>query len=159
MSARGVTNIVLNHAGVLLQTQGAEVLASSSKASFLDTNGNKEYDQNEPQGPFAVAASLPLGKGMLNLVSDSSIPINAAVGLNDNLRFLDYMLFGAGPSRTLMLDRSHLLQTRPDIIANFLASIRQTWSQTTYLLIIAAVVFSAGAWKFVWKGAKHERIR
>ncbi len=156
---QGITSLVLNYATILLQTQGMEVLASSSRASFLDINGNKEYDQSEPQGPFAVAASIPLEKGEVKLLSDSSIPINSATGLDNNLQFLEYLAFGIDPPATLIIDRSHLIQTPLDVIINWLETARTMWSQPTYLLVITGVLYIGISWSYVMKEETDEPIK
>lgn len=145
-----INTLVFNYATVLRQTQGIEIIASSSKASFLDYNGNGEYDQNEAQGPFAVAASLPLGKGVLELLSDSSIPINAAVELDDNLRFLQYEMSRNG-ANTIMVDRSHLIQDPQETTKELLAGIREVGSQTIFLLIFTIALFIVLSWEFIKK--------
>lgn len=103
---QGVASLVLNHATTLEGVAAADVLAWSSSFSFLDLDGNGEWNEAEPQGPFPVITSQPLAQGRLVLVADPSLFINGMEELGDNLAFA-YNIASNAPGG-LFIDQSHL---------------------------------------------------
>ena len=90
-----VSVIVLNVPSILnVEDPSVKVLAHSSSFSFLDLDGDSEPSAEEPKGPFAVAVAMTYGKGRLVLFSDSSIFLNAVIGLGDNLKLLENIVDG-----------------------------------------------------------------
>jgi hypothetical protein len=88
-STSGIEGIALNLPSTLnIKGSGIAVLAYSSSFSFLDLDGNSEPSAGEPAGPFAVAATMAYGKGLLIIFSDSSIFLNSVISLGDNLKLL-----------------------------------------------------------------------
>ena len=81
VTGSGIKLLAFNHGTALSGVSPSQAIAWSSSMSFLDTNQNGNLDPGEPQGPFVVAASIPLGGGTIDLVSDSSLIMNAAPAL------------------------------------------------------------------------------
>ncbi|MEM2240348.1 MAG: DUF4350 domain-containing protein [Candidatus Bathyarchaeia archaeon] len=109
----GVESIVLNHGSTLNVSGGAEVLAWSSSFSFLDLDGDSDWDPGEPHGPFPVAARVRLGGGWLIAVSDPSIAINSMLSMDDNMSFIRKVLELHGVVEVL-IDQSHIPMSRLD---------------------------------------------
>lgn len=78
-----VTTVLLNYpSSLVLSGNSSEVLARSSVASWLDTNGDRLQEWGEPRGPFPLLARENLGSGTVVLLSDPSVLIN---GMGKNL--------------------------------------------------------------------------
>ena len=110
----GVQAVVLNHATALAGLEAPEARAWSSATSFLDSNDSGEFDEGELRGPFAIAAVLPLGQGVITLVSDPSVMVNSMIGRDDNHAFLEYLLGQHGTGNEVLVDVSHLTKTPLD---------------------------------------------
>lgn len=108
-----VKSMVLNHGSTLNTAGNVEVLAWSSSFSFLDSDGDSEWDQGEPQGPFPVAAEVRFGEGWLIAVSDPSIAINSMLDMDDNTLFIRKVLELHGVV-TVLIDQSHIPVSRLD---------------------------------------------
>ena len=109
-----VDSIVLNHATYLSNSKGMEVVAYSSKFSFVDANGDETWESNETTGALPVAAYTQLGAGFVVAVSDPSIAINGMIGLGDNLQFINKVLSIHGENSVVYIDQSHLPSTALD---------------------------------------------
>jgi hypothetical protein len=96
------SEIVLNH-GSIIEGEGFQVLAESSRFSFLDLNLNMILDKEEPSSSFPVAVRLQLEKGTIIVISDSSILINSMIELEENKAFLKSIV----GDRDLLVDTSH----------------------------------------------------
>jgi hypothetical protein len=96
------SEIVLNY-GSIVEGVGFQILARSSEFSFLDLNLNMITDEDEPQESFPVAARIQLERGIVIVVSDSSLLINSMTDFSDNIFFFKSI---AG-DRELVLDTSH----------------------------------------------------
>ena len=139
----GIDVIMLNHATTLTNVTESEATAFSSSASFLDINENSSWDQDEPKGPFVVAAELQTGKGMLVLVSDPSIVISAMIGRDDNYDFMKHLMHYGGEQDRILVDRSHLIQTPLDVSKTSLINAREILSSPYALVGIIAIIFVA----------------
>ncbi len=139
----GIDVIMLNHATTLTNVMKSEAIAFSSSASFLDVNENMSWEQDEPKGPFVVAAQLRLGKGRLVLVSDPSVVINTMVDRDDNYDFIRYLTRHRGEQGTILVDRSHLTQTSLDVYKTRLINTREMLSSPYALVGIIAIIFVA----------------
>lgn len=109
----GVEYLTLNHASTLDASGSAEVLAWSSSFSYLDLDGDMEYDDDEPMGGFPVVARIRWGEGWVIAISDPSILINSMIDLPDNRLFFERLLELHGV-RGILLDVSHLPTSRLD---------------------------------------------
>ncbi len=83
-----VTSVVFNHATGLSGTSDAFVVALSSGFSFVDVNGDGEFDAGDVSGPVPVVAFVGVGEGVVVAVADPSLLINGMVGFDDNLLFI-----------------------------------------------------------------------
>ena len=128
--------LILNHPTALKNAEGLEILASSSRYSFVDENGNGRWDREEPGGPFPVAARLRMGKGELVLISDSSLIINGMRDLGDNFAFTR-KLCGEGP---LFLDQSHLPESPLASAKRKLEDARAFVSRKPWVVIFAGLL-------------------
>ena len=123
-----------------------DVLATSSRFSFLDENGNKRWDEGEPTGPFAVAAGFSLGQGQVVLVADPSVLTNSMLG--QNREFVDWlmkrrtvMLYSGSWSKSPQAEAKQALGNGRDVLASPLG--------LTAVLTLSVVlpIFFLGPWK------------
>jgi hypothetical protein len=107
--SKNVTSILLNHPSSLtVQGTATETIASSSIASWLDSDANRAQDIGEPKGPFPVIARERLGQGSIILLSDPSVLINGMREQLDNAVLADNLLLEVGELRTAVyFDESH----------------------------------------------------
>ncbi len=141
MRATGIELLLLNHASILTNVEPGQVLAWSSKASFLDADENGSMSSGDPQGPFPVAARLGYGKGKIILVSDPSIVINAMVAQEDNYRFLRSAMNLDSGQMSVLVDRSHLPETPLDVSKSRLTDVRNAVASPYGIMGILAAVF------------------
>jgi hypothetical protein len=144
--------IAFNHGTALSGVSQSQVLAWSSSMSFLDTNQNGNLDQGEPQGPFVVAASISLGEGTVDLVSDSSLIMNAAAGSNDNNAFVNYLMTSNGTPTKVLFDRSQVTKSPLDASKIQLDNMRGVLSNPYTLVGIVALVFVIITWYIYRRG-------
>jgi len=71
--------------GTAIREHDGVCVGYSSSFSFIDINMNKAYDSGEPRGPLCIAVEWHLGRGMVVLITDSSIAINSMVYANEKL--------------------------------------------------------------------------
>jgi hypothetical protein len=118
-----VTSILLNHPSSLtVQGTATETIASSSIASWLDSDANRAQDIGEPKGPFPVIARERLGQGSIILLSDPSVLINGMREQLDNAVLADNLLLEVGELRTAVyFDESHRAYFDPISITTTLA--------------------------------------
>ncbi len=130
--------LVFNHATGLQNVDSADVLATSSAFSFIDTNGNGKWDEREPQGPIPVVSKHNLGNGAVVLISDPSVFINSMDKLGSNAVFISNVARSPG---TLFVDQSHLPQSNLHHSKTWLASVRAVLVTPvgTLCLLLAAV--------------------
>jgi len=138
----GVNTVALNHATTLTNATPQEAIAWSSNSSFLDINENGSWEQDEPMGPFVVAAELRLGQGMVTVASDPSIMIDSMVDRNDNDSFIKYLTSHRGEQKSILVDSSHLPMAPLDISKTRLISTREALSSPYALLGITAMIFA-----------------
>jgi len=142
MMESGIYVIMLNHATALTNVKPEAVTVWSSGSSFLDMDEDETWDEDEPLGPFAVAAEFQLGKGMLTLVSAPSIIINTMLHRDNNHDFTRYLTRHNGEDKKVLIDRSHLTKASLDISKMRLATIREQLSRPYALLSITAIIFA-----------------
>jgi len=138
----GIDIIMLNHATALTNVKPEAVTVWSSSSSFLDMDEDETWDEDEPLGPFAVAAEFQLGKGILTLVSDPSIIINTMLHRDDNHDFTRYLTRHKGEDKKVLIDRSHLTKASLDVSKMRLTTIREQLSRPYALLSITAIIFA-----------------
>jgi hypothetical protein len=148
----GIDAVVLNHATTLTNTVASETVAWSSGSSFMDMNENGSWNQDEPKGPFPVAAQLHLGKGLVAIASDPSIMINSMVDRDDNYSFISYLSSHGDEQMDILIDRSHLTKAPLDVSKMRLRSGREMLSSPYALVGIIALIF-VGVYRYtLWKG-------
>jgi hypothetical protein len=103
----GIKVLGFNHASALLNVKYEQTLAWSSKMSFIDSNNDGKMNNNEQNGPLAVAAEFRYGMGRIELVSDPSLLINTMVSQNDNKMLVRYLIHEAEPVNNIYYDQSH----------------------------------------------------
>lgn len=141
-------SLVFNHATVLTDVETKNVLAQSSSFSFLDLNGNEEWDEDEPAGPLPVISYHNLGSGQIILISDPSIFINSMVAIESNYNFVQNIA-DITTSR-LLIDQSHLPPSNLHQTKNLLAYIRGwliTPVGTLSLVILALTITLMPIWQ------------
>jgi len=141
-----VASIVLNHATSLDAVPETNVIARSSRFSFLDLNRNGTRDDEEPSGPLPVVAALPVDKGSVVLVADPSILINGMLQLEDNAAFVRSIMDIRHEERDLLLARSHLPEGSLDEAKGFLAAVRDRLSSPVAMsgLLVVTLVVTLG---------------
>ena len=135
-----INAVILNHATTLTNTDDTQVIAWSSKASFVDEDENESWGQDELKGPFPVAAKLNSGKGTVIIISDPSILISSMVGRDDNYRLIEY-LTQLNEQRDIIVDRSHLSKAPLDVSKVRLINTREILSSPYALIGITAIIF------------------
>ena len=152
VTSSGIKVIAFNHGTALSAVSQSQVLAWSSSMSFLDTNQNGNLDPGETQGPFVVAASISLGEGTVDLVSDSSMIMNAAAGSNDNNAFVNYLMTSNGTPAKVLFDRSQVTKSPLDASKIQLDNMRGVLSNPYTLVGIVALVFVIITWYIYRRG-------
>jgi len=99
-SVYGVETFLFNYGSTLSLGEGAEVLVRSSPLSYVEDGGLVS-------GAFPVVARVPIGGGVLVLVSDSSVWLNCMIDRSDNRVLLEGVLRGVA-----LLDVGHSVPTR-----------------------------------------------
>jgi hypothetical protein len=78
-----VTTVLLNYpTSLTVDPSTTKTIATSSVASCLDMNDDREFGIGEPRGPFPLIARESYGNGTIILLADPSILIN---GMQDEL--------------------------------------------------------------------------
>ena len=152
VTSSGIKVIAFNHGTALSGVSQSQALAWSSSMSFLDTNQNGNLDPGETQGPFVVAASISLGEGTVDLVSDSSMIMNAAAGSNDNNAFVNYLMTSNGTPAKVLFDRSQVTKSPLDASKIQLDNMRGVLSNPYTLVGIVALVFVIITWYIYRRG-------
>jgi hypothetical protein len=100
-----IESLVLNHATCLVNTEDDSIIALSSSFSFLDTNENGTYEDDELSGPLPVIYREMFGDGQVVLVADPSLFINSMNAIDENEGFIQNI---ADTTTSLYIDQSHL---------------------------------------------------
>jgi len=133
-----VKSVVLNHGSTLNFSGSAEVLAWSSSFSFLDLDGDSDWDPDEPHGPFPVVARVKLGDGWLIAISDPSIAINSMLSMDDNIAFIRKVL-ELHEVVKILIDQSHTPSSRLDEAKKTIQTIYAYASSPVGAIIILAL--------------------
>ena len=152
VTGSGIKLLAFNHGTALSGISQSQVMAWSSSMSFLDTNQNGNLDPGEPQGPFVVAASISLGGGTIDLVSDSSLIMNTAPGTNDNNAFVNYLMTSNGTPTKVLFDRAQVTKSPLDASKIQLDRARGVLSNPYTLVGITALVFVIITWYIYRRG-------
>lgn len=141
---KNVTTLLLNYPSSLtVNSTTTEVVAYSSIASWLDTNGNRLQDWGEPKGPFPMVARERLGAGTILLVSDPSILINGMRDYMDDAVFGNNLIDEVCSARTsVFFDESHRTFLDPvSITMHFTGQV-----STNAKAVLAAVALTLTLW-------------
>jgi hypothetical protein len=148
-----VSSIVLNHASTLTVAD-ATVAAQSSSFSFLDTNNNEAWDENEPTGPFPVVAYTKIEQGYVVTIADPSILINSMINLDDNTRFLQNTAQLQSIDPQIYIDQTHLpTKALEDAKAN-LATVYEAAASPLGTILLVTALFTVTFYP-VWKKVKR----
>ena len=93
---QNIQKILLNRAAPL---EGGTTLVRTSIMSWIDENGDRRINNNEPLGSFAVIAADEIGNGRLIVISDPSIFINSMYAEDarwDNRLLINNLVGGDG---------------------------------------------------------------
>ena len=153
----GIDAIVLNHATALLDVPESDVIAWSSVSSFLDEDESETWEDEEPSGPFPVAAQFSIGDGEVVVVADPSIVINSIVGRDDNYAFIRHLTSRNGQQQSISFVTSHLLMAPLDVSKTGLDSLRAILASPAGLLGTTALVFIVVSRYALKKGGIVER--
>jgi hypothetical protein len=104
-----VSRLLMNYpTSISVSGSGTTVIAESSVASWLDSDGDRTRDLGEPQGPFPLIARERIGQGSILLLADPSMLINGMVDELDNGVFADNLVTEACSLRSaVFFDESH----------------------------------------------------
>ena len=104
-----VSTLLLNYpSSLIVNSTTTDVIAYSSIASWLDTNGNRLQEWGEPRGPFPIVARERFGFGRILLISDPSVLINGMRDKLDDGVFSDNVIGEICRTRTTVcFDESH----------------------------------------------------
>ncbi len=104
-----VTTILLNYpTSLTIDPSRTQVLARTSIASWLDTNGDRLSEWGEPRGPFPVMARERFGAGTILLLSDPSVLINGMAKNLDDGQFASNVIDSLSSGRSAVyFDESH----------------------------------------------------
>ena len=145
-----VKTIVLNHATSLNNIPETQAMAWSSDFSYLDMDFSSTWSEDEPKGPFPIAAVVPLESGLVVLIADPSIMINSMVGMEDNSRFIEEIITFQDQQPEVMLDQSHLPEGSLEEAKGWLATARGRLASTlglSVLMIAVLVVALRPLWR------------
>ncbi len=135
----GVENIVLDLPSVLrVKDPNVKIIAYSSSFSFLDINKDFKPSDDEPLGPFPVAAKISYGKGVILIFSDSSIFLNSIINLGDNPRLLQNLV----KDRSVYLDISTWKLTPRESYRNALLSFYAILSAPEFKYSLALAILA-----------------
>jgi hypothetical protein len=149
--------VVLNHATTLLNVDASDVVAWSSATSYIDVNRSEVWNDDEPKGPFPVAAKLAVGQGTLVLASDASLMINSMINYADNYAFVNYLMGLGGDVKSICFDVSHLSATPLDVSKGELSRVKQLLGTPYPLLAVMAAAFALVARWMLHTGGPIER--
>jgi len=141
-------SLVFNHATCLIDVETKNVLAQSSSFSFLDLNGNEEWDEDEPTGPLPVISCHNLDSGQIILISDPSIFINSMETMESNYDFIQNIV--SSTTSRLLIDQSHLPPSNLHQTKNLLAYIHGwliTRVGTLSVVILALTITLMPIWQ------------
>jgi hypothetical protein len=133
----GTDSLVMNHATGLINVGTINILAMSSSFSFLDSNDNGTWDDDEPNGPVPVLSQHKLGDGEVILVADPSLFINAMEPIEGNSHLLQNVISN---SNAVYIDQSHLPASDLSHTRNALAQVRDFLSNPAVTAILVAAV-------------------
>ncbi|MBU1158528.1 MAG: hypothetical protein KKE24_04235 [Candidatus Thermoplasmatota archaeon] len=104
-----VSRLLMNYpTSISVSGSGTTVIAESSVASWLDSDGDRTRDLGEPQGPFPLIVRERMGSGSILLLSDPSILINGMIDQLDNGVFADNLVTDICSLRlAVYFDESH----------------------------------------------------
>jgi len=104
-----VSTLLLNYpSSLVIDPSTTTAIASSSIASWLDVNGNRQQEWGEPRGPFPMIAKESFGAGSITLVSDPSVFINGMREYMDNAVFANNTINQVCAARdSVYFDESH----------------------------------------------------
>jgi len=133
-----VGQITFNH-GTAIDPNGAEVLATASGLSYLDTNRNGTLDRTEPLRAHPVITRESVDGGEVILIGDPSVFLNGMLERSGNRVFAsgfltryDRVLFDYSHARNLPL------QTRALILLRSSPAAQATTAVVSLLLILLA---------------------
>jgi len=147
-----VSSLTLNCATILVNVKESEVLAYSTPFSYLDKNGNGLPDEKEPKGPFPIIAKIEYEKGILILISDSSLFINSMI--DDNYALLRNLTC----YKRVFIDNFHW---EPSKLTLFKVKLRKTYdfvktSEIKYTLLALLAILT---FKLKWKSKEESELK
>jgi hypothetical protein len=114
-----LSKILLNHpSSVTVSDPNTTVIAESSIASWLDSDGDSTRDVGEPKGPFPIMAKEDLGDGTIILLSDPSVLINGmATQLDNGILAANLVSVACDQRVSVFFDESHREYFDPVVVA------------------------------------------
>ena len=140
-------SLVFNHATGLTNATMGNILAQSSRFSYLDSNNNQIWDEDEPAGPLPVITYHSLGKGKVLVIADSSIFINSMGAIADNNILMQNIT--TLTTGNLFFDQSHLPPSNLSKTKDILVRIHDflvTPSGTIGLVILTLTIVLIPVW-------------
>ncbi len=145
----GTESLVFNHATCLINVEHSDnILAQSSRFSFLDQNDNQAQDGDGPIGPLPVISHHTLGSGQVILITDPSLFINSMEEIADNDKLRQNI--AAITTANLYIDQSHLppssFHRTKNLLAHTLDSLT-TLPGTLGVVLVALTVTLIPIWR------------
>lgn len=143
----GVDQLTLNHGTALVANTSpaseSDVLVNSSSFAYLDGNRNAAFDDRESLERRPVATVEPVGQGLVVVVADPSMMINAMLDRPGNQQFVRNV-FAA--HEQVILDYSHAERLPP--LSYALVVVRDSGPLQTALglLGVGAVALASRRW-------------
>jgi hypothetical protein len=151
-----ISSIVFNHATALNTTSAISVVAYSSSFSFLDLNSNGNWDSDEPNGPFPVAAYTKMDQGAVVAVADSSLIINSMLNVDDNLHFIKNAASAQDNNPQVFVDQTHLPKTPLDEAKDDLGVVYDTVSSPLITIGVISVALALSLKLFFKRAEKYD---
>jgi hypothetical protein len=139
-----VSMALLNYPSSISPSPTASVLATTSAASWVDTEPDQFKAPGEPSGPFPIITLERVGRGLLLLVSDPSIMINSMADQLDNQVLVDNILEFASAGRSaVLIDESHRMYFDPISFSSGIVGSLSDEAKLTLIIVIIVSFFLA----------------
>ncbi|AWB28555.1 DUF4350 domain-containing protein [Halococcoides cellulosivorans] len=110
----GVDSVATNLPGSIDNVPDEQRVLVTASTAFRDADGDGEPDDDEPLGPFTVAATQSVGDGRMIVLADPSLFIDSMLDRADNRAFVTHLF---GDADRVVIDRSHATSGRPPLYA------------------------------------------
>lgn len=128
-----------------------DILAMSSRYSYVDRDRNWFYTPGDSLGKHPVAASIKVGEGKIILIADLNFLTNKMVSLGNNIQFIDMVL----ENRSSYLDLSGIDVSPIDRAKVLLHTLTQKYNYWVYSLLPLSIISFLGG--YIWNSMPKKR--